>query len=194
MKNAGVILSNQAYRSIVVAYERSDPTFALKVVNEMERSGIQFQRAAYNAVLGVYLQFGMHNEAQELFAKMADHSVVPNPRSYGIMIRVYAFSGQFEEAIAIFDAMRKQSFEPDQFAYHHVIRSCILLQRVEYAVDLYTDAVLAKVPLLASTYVCLSRACEDVGLKCLASKLDMELTSQQVVRMKEAEAAYKTQA
>lgn len=100
------------------------------------------------------------------------------------MIRVYACSDQFEKAITIFDSIREQSFEPDRFAYHHTIRACIMSQRVEYAVKLYKDAVQAKVPLAISTYVILSRACKDMGWKCLASKFEMELASQRTASMK----------
>ncbi|CAK0885513.1 unnamed protein product [Prorocentrum cordatum] len=165
MKGDRVTLSNWAYRSIIVAYEHSDPGFVMKVGTEMERSGIQLQRTAYNAVLGACLQLGMHNEAQELFGKMADHAVAPNARSYGIMIRVYSYCGQFEKAIAIFDAMREQSFEPNRFAYHHTIHACIMSERVQYAVQLYNDSVQTQMPLCARTYVMLSRACRDIGFK-----------------------------
>jgi len=41
----------------------------LKVCNEIQGSGIQLYRAAYNAVLDVRLQLGMHIDAQELFMK-----------------------------------------------------------------------------------------------------------------------------
>mmetsp|Transcript_101329 Transcript_101329/g.286929 ORF Transcript_101329/g.286929 Transcript_101329/m.286929 type:complete len:221 (-) Transcript_101329:129-791(-) len=177
MKSAGVTLSDQVYRSIVVAHERSNPAFVLELSNEMERSGIQLRQSAYNVVLGVLIQHGMHDAAHELFTKMADHAVAPNARSYGTMIRVYACSDQFEKAITIFDSMREQSFEPDRFAYHHAIYACSMIQRVEYAVELYRDAVQAKVPLCTSTCVILRRACLDVGWKCLASKFEMELTN-----------------
>ncbi|CAK0873466.1 unnamed protein product [Prorocentrum cordatum] len=174
MKHAGVSLSKWAYRSIVVACERSDPEFALTVCNEMEGSGIQLYREAYNAALGIRLQLGMHNAAHELFMKRVDHAVAPNSRTYSIMIRVYSFSGQHEKTIAIFETMRGHPFEPDHIDYHHAIRSCIMIQRVEYAVKLYRDASQAKLPLPASTYVILSRACERVGWKSLANKFEME--------------------
>ncbi|CAK0900222.1 unnamed protein product [Prorocentrum cordatum] len=41
MKSAGTTLSKWACRSIIVAYERSDPELVLKMCNEMEGSGIQ---------------------------------------------------------------------------------------------------------------------------------------------------------
>jgi len=188
MKSAGITLSNWACRSVVVAYGRSDPAFVLKVSNEMERSGIQLQRKAYIAVLGACLQLGMRNKAEELFMKMADHEVAPIAKIYGIMVKVYSFSCQFGKAIAVFDAMREQSFEPDRCSYHHAIRSCVASGRVEYAVELYRDAVQAKVCLFTSTCGILRRACSDGGWKCLASKFK-ELPSQQITLMNEAEVA-----
>jgi len=188
MMSDRVPLSNWAYRVIVVNYERSDPAFALKVSNEMERSGIQLQKPAYNAVLCAFVQLGMHNEAQELFRNMANHAVAPNARSYAVMIKVYLFSGQFDKAIAIFDAMRELSFEPDRYAYHYTIRSCIMLQRVDYAVKLYEDSVQAKVPLCTNTYVNLTRACKDIGWTGMASKLKIDFKNQRTALMKEAEA------
>jgi len=194
MHSDRVNLSNWAYRSMIVAYEHSDPAFVVKVSKEMERSGIQLQRKAYNAVLGACLQLGMHNEAEHLFGNMAGHAVAPNARTYGIMIRVYSFSYQFAKAIGIFDAMREQSFQPDRFAYHHTIQSCIKHQRVEYAVELYKDSVQAKVPLCTSTYVILIRACKEIGWELWASTFEMELTSQRTALTKEAEAAHTIQA
>lgn len=194
MKSAGVILSKLAYRCIVVGHERSDPEFSLKVYSEMERSGIQLNRAAYNSVLRARFQLGMHNEARDLFMQIADHGMVPNAGTYGIMVRGYSSSDQFENAIALFETMREQSLEPDWDAYHHAIRSCIALQRVKCAVELYNDAVQAKVPLRKGTYVLLSGACKGVGWDCLASKLITTLTSRQAARMREAEAACLTRA
>ncbi|CAK0807344.1 unnamed protein product [Prorocentrum cordatum] len=194
MHSDRVNLSNWAYRSMIVAYEHSDPAFVVKVSKEMERSGIQLQRKAYNAVLGACLQLGMHNEAEHLFGNMAGHAVAPNARTYGIMIRVYSFSYQFAKAIGIFDAMREQSFQPDRFAYHHTIQSCIKHQRVEYAVELYKDSVQAKVPLCTSTYVILIRTCKEIGWELWASTFEMELTSQRTALTKEAEAAHTIQA
>mmetsp|Transcript_93625 Transcript_93625/g.264728 ORF Transcript_93625/g.264728 Transcript_93625/m.264728 type:complete len:437 (+) Transcript_93625:123-1433(+) len=194
MKSAGFLISKWAYRCIVVFYMRSDPEFALGVCKEMERSGIKLHRAAYNAALCARLQLGMHREAQELCMEMDDHLVAPNAASFCIMIRVYSVSGQPEKAITIFEAMREQSLEADRASYHYAIRSCIMLQRVEYAVELYKEAAQANVPLCASTYAILTRACKDVGWKCLASKLEMEWTRQQPACMEKAGAACKTEA
>lgn len=57
--------------------------------------------------------------------------------------------------------MREQRLEPDRYAYHHAIHSCIALQRTEYALELYQDMVQASVPVLESTLIHLSGACDD---------------------------------
>jgi pentatricopeptide repeat protein len=171
MKSAGVSLSRWAYRYLVVAHERSDPEFAIKVYNEMVESGIQTDRHAYNAVLSACSQLGMYEEARELFVQMADLGLLPSEKTYGVMIKAYSSNRQDKEAVALFETMREQRLEPDRYAYHHAIRSCIMLQRVEYAVELYKDAVQAKMPLCGNTYVLLSEACRNVGLSSLADKL-----------------------
>jgi pentatricopeptide repeat protein len=126
----------------------------------------------------------MHNEARELFARMADLGLVPNEKTYGIMIKVYSSTQQDEDAVALLERMRGQWLEPDRYAYHHAIRSCIALQRVEHAAALYNDMVQAKVPPLASTCVLLSGACKACGWTSLEAKLMADLA-----RVKEACAA-----
>ncbi|CAK0836848.1 unnamed protein product [Prorocentrum cordatum] len=66
VRSTGTPLSKRAYRSIVVAYERSDPTFVLKIDKEMKRPGIHFKRTAQNAGLGIHCKVGMHNEGHDL--------------------------------------------------------------------------------------------------------------------------------
>ncbi|CAK0816962.1 unnamed protein product [Prorocentrum cordatum] len=175
MKGAGISLSRWAYRYIVVAHERSDPAFALKIYSEMEVLGIQLDRAAYNAVLGARFQLGMLDEAEELFQQMVYSSLVPNEKTYGIMIKARAASNHHEEAIALFEKMQEQGFEPDRYAYHHAIRSGIILQRVEYAVDLYNGMVQKKVPPLTNTVSLLSGACHSAGWHALAAELATHL-------------------
>jgi len=89
---------------------------------------------------------------------MVDHAVAPNERSYSIMIRVYSFIDQHEKAIAIPETMWEHLFEPDHIDYHHAVRSCMLIQRVEYAVKLHKEVIQATLPLLVTTCVILSRA------------------------------------
>ncbi|CAK0901891.1 unnamed protein product [Prorocentrum cordatum] len=185
MKDAGVILSRWAYRYIVVAHERSDPSLALKVYSEMEVLGIQLDRAAYNAVLGARFQLGMLDEARELFLRMADSSLVPNEKTYGVMIKVYLASNSLEEAIALFETMQEQGLDPDRYAYHHAIRASIALQRVEYAVGLYNDMVEKKVPPLMSTIALLSGVCAGAGWNALAVELMTHMA-----RAKKADAAH----
>jgi pentatricopeptide repeat protein len=185
MKDASIILSRWAYRYIVVAHERSDPEFALKIYSEMKASGIPLDLASYNAVLGARSQLGMLDEARELFLQMVDSALVPNEKTYGIMIKVYSASNHLKEAIALFETMREQCLEPDRYAYHHAIRSCITLQRFEYAMSLHNDMVQKNVPLLVSTLVLLSGACENAGWDALAAELMTDLA-----RAKEAEAQH----
>ncbi|CAK0859785.1 unnamed protein product [Prorocentrum cordatum] len=171
MKSAGVVLSRWAYRYIVVAHERSDPAFALKIYREMQHLGIELDWAAYNAVLGAQFQLGMFDEAEELFQRMACTAGLANEKTFGIMIKVRAANDHLEEAIALFEEMREQCLQPDRYAYHHAIRSGIALQRVKYAVDLYHDMVQKKVPPLASTVALLSGACQSAGRAALAAEL-----------------------
>ncbi|CAK0902309.1 unnamed protein product [Prorocentrum cordatum] len=185
LKDAGFILSRWAYRYIVVAHERSDPAFALKIYSEMEVLGIQLDRAAYNSVLGARFQLGMLDEARELFLRMNDSSLVPNEKTFGIMIKVYSAKNDHEGAIALFGTMQEQRMEPDRYAYHHAIRSSITLQRVEYAVDLYNDMLHKKVPPLMNTVSILSGACASVGWHARSAELLTHLA-----RAKEAEAEY----
>lgn len=88
MKSEGVIMSRWAYRYIVVAHERADPAFALKIYGEMEELGVEPDRATYNSVLDAYYQLGMYHEAQELFVRAVSVAPEPNAKSFGIMIKV----------------------------------------------------------------------------------------------------------
>merc|ERR1740138_1187172 len=150
----------------------------------MEVSGIPLDLAAYNAVLGARSQLGMLDEARELFLQMVDRALVPNEKTFGIMIKVYSASNHLKEAVALFETMREQCLEPDRYAYHHAIRSCITLQRYQYAVDLYNEMVQKEVPLLVGTLVLLSGACKNAGWNALAAELMTGLA-----HAKEAEAA-----
>jgi len=172
MRNAGVALTSwRAYGYIVVASERSDPAFALKMYHEMEGLGMIPHRAACNAALGACSQLGMHDAARLLFMQMARRAVVPNERTYSIMIKVYSYSNQPEEAVDLFETMRKKCLVPDGYDYHYAICCCIKLQRMKYAVKLYNDMVQAKVPRCMNTYVFLSEACRKVGWHSLANNL-----------------------
>lgn len=165
MRSAGVSLSPWAYRYVVTAHERSDPEFALEIHREMEGSGIKLDRQSFNAVLGACTQLGMYDKARELFMQMAERGLSPNAKTYCIMVKAYSFNNQHEESIVLFETMRELCFKPDSHAYHHVIRSCITLQRIEYAVELYNDMVQAKV----------SGACIKSGRNSLATELTTEL-------------------
>jgi pentatricopeptide repeat protein len=175
MKDSGIILCRRAYCYIVVAHERSDPEFALRIYSEMIVSGIPPDKAACNAVLGARSQLGMLDEARELFLQMVDSAVVPNGKTYGIMIKVYSASNHLKEAIALFETMREQCFEPDRYAYHHAIRSCVALHRFEYAADVYNVMVQKEVPPLVNTLVLLSGACKNAGWNALAAELMTDL-------------------
>merc|ERR1740127_297728 len=101
--------------------------------------------------------------------------LVPNGKTYGIMIKVYYSSNRPKEAVAIFDTMREQRLEPDRFAYHHAINSCIKLQRLEYAVELYKAMVQAKLPPCDNTHIYLSAACKKQGWTTTAEQIMKDL-------------------
>ncbi|CAK0855110.1 unnamed protein product, partial [Prorocentrum cordatum] len=170
MRSDGKHLSIWAYRYIVVAYEWSDPSFALTIFGEMELLGYKADRAAYNAVLVACCQLGKYEEAHHWFMHMADRALEPNAKSYGTMVKVYSSNSEHEEALELFETMRRRCFRPDRFAYHHAIRSCIELQRITYAVELFEDAVKANMTLCVCTYVALISACRQLGHSKLADK------------------------
>jgi len=171
MRSDGKHLSIWAYRYIVVAYEWSDPSFALTIFGEMELLGYKADRAAYNAVLVACCQLGKYEEAHHWFMHMADRALEPNAKSYGTMVKVYSSNSEHEEALELFETMRRRCFRPDRFAYHHAIRSCIELQRITYAVELFEDAVKANMTLCVCTYVALISACRQLGHSKLADKV-----------------------
>jgi pentatricopeptide repeat protein len=175
MRSDGVILSRWVYRYIVVVHERSDPSLALKIYDEMEGLGITTNLAAYNAVLGACFQLGMHEEARHLFMQMSDRALEPNGKTYGIMIRVYSSSNELEEALALFETMRDRRMKPNRFEYDYGIRFCIALERISHAVELYKDMVQANMSLCVDTRILLSRACQKVGWSDLADKLTSDL-------------------
>ncbi|CAK0788426.1 unnamed protein product [Prorocentrum cordatum] len=179
MLNGGGILSIWAYRYIVVAHQWSDPAFALKVFDEMEELGYKADRAAYNAILVACCQLGMHEIAQQLFMQMADRALKPNAKSYSTMVKSYLFNNEPEKALALFATMRGKCFKPDRFAYHHAILSCIALERIQYGVELYEDAVTANIALCAYTYVALTSACQEFGRHELVDKIMADMARAQ---------------
>ncbi|CAK0832651.1 unnamed protein product [Prorocentrum cordatum] len=175
IRSDGGNLSTWAYCHIVVAYELSDPAFALKIFDEMDELGYKADRAAYNALLVACCQLGLHDEAKHLFMQMADRALEPNAKSYVTMVKVYASSNEPKTALALFETCRDRCFKPDRFAYHHAICSCIALQRIRYAVELYRGAIHANMVLCTCTYVALSSACQKIGRIELAGKIRADL-------------------
>lgn len=175
MKGDGVILSRWVYRYIVVAHERSDPSLALKIYDEMEVLGITANLAVFNAVLGACFRLGSYERARRLFMQMADRALEPNGKTYGIMIRVYSSNKELEEALALFETMRDQCMNPNRFEYNYAIRFCIALERIGHAVELYEDMVQAKMHLCVDTCILLSRECRKIGWTHLADKLSSGL-------------------
>jgi pentatricopeptide repeat protein len=175
MKESGVLLSSTAYRCIMAANERTGPEFTLKLYDEMQEIGVKLDRVSYNSVLCAFSQLGMLDRARQMFMEMSDAGLVPNGKTYGIMIKVYYSSNRPKEAVAIFDAMREQRLEPDRFAYHHVINSCIKLQRLEYAIELYKGMIQAKLPPCDNTHIYLSAACRKQGWTSTADQIMKDL-------------------
>jgi pentatricopeptide repeat protein len=175
MKESGVMLSSTAYRCIMAANERTGPEITLKLYEEMQELGIKLDRVAYNAVLCALSQLNMLDRARQMFMEMDSAGLVPNGKTYGIMIKVYYSSNRPKEAVAIFDTMREQRLEPDRFAYHHAINSCIKLQRLEYAVELYKAMVQAKLPPCDNTHIYLSAACKKQGWTTTAEQIMKDL-------------------
>ncbi|CAK0821918.1 unnamed protein product [Prorocentrum cordatum] len=175
MKESGVMLSSTAYRCIMAANERTGPEFTLKLYNEMLELGIKLDRVAYNAVLCALSQLGMLDQAQQMFLEMSSAGLAPNGKTFGIMIKVYYSSNRPKEAVAVFNAMQEQRMEPDRFAYHHAINSCIKLQRLEYALELYKGMLQAKLPPCDNTHIYLSAACKKQGWTSTADQIMKDL-------------------
>jgi len=175
MKESGVMLSSTAYRCIMAANERTGPEFTLKLYNEMLELGIKLDRVAYNAVLCALSQLGMLDQAQQMFLEMSSAGLAPNGKTFGIMIKVYYSSNRPKEAVAVFNAMQEQRMEPDRFAYHHAINSCIKLQRLEDALELYKGMLQAKLPPCDNTHIYLSAACKKQGWTSTADQIMKDL-------------------
>jgi pentatricopeptide repeat protein len=163
MKSTGCVISRLVYFAIVLASEQSDPELTVKTFEEMEALGIKPDRVAFNAVLGACSKLGWHDEARQLFMQMADRKLVPDEKSYAIMIHVYRSSNQFKDAVALFETMREHCLKPRRHDYHNAITSCVNLQRIEYAVELYNDMVQAEVRPCESTCAYLRAGCQALG-------------------------------
>jgi len=175
MREGGVMLSSTAYRCIMAANERTGPEFTLILYDEMLELGVKLDRVAYNAVLCAFSQLGMLDRARQMFMEMSSAGLAPNGKTFGIMMKVCNLSNHPKETLAIFETMREQRLDPDRFAYHNVINSCMKLQRIEYAVELYKDMIQAKLPPCDNTHIYLSAACKKQGWASTADQIMKDL-------------------
>ncbi|CAK0876067.1 unnamed protein product [Prorocentrum cordatum] len=163
LKSTGCLISRLAYFAIVLSSEKDDPHLVVETFEEMETLGIKADKVAFNAVLRACTSMSLINEARHLFMEMADRGLTPDGKTYAVMVRGYALNNQWKDAVTLFETMREERFKPDRHTYHHAICSCISLQRIQYAVELYNDMIQANLAPCSTTCEYLRAGYEAYG-------------------------------
>lgn len=171
VKEEGVLLDSRAYRCIMEAQKRTDPSCTLKLYHEMVDGGIKVDRVAFNATLSACHHLRMTSEALHLFRQMSQHELVPNGKTYGILIRTCTATRQWKTAVYLFGSMLKDRIEPSRIVYYDMIHCYIKTDSLEQAVALYRSMIQAGVQPDRRCCLELFKACKVSGQTEIADRI-----------------------
>lgn len=79
-----------------------------------------------NILLNMFVRFGLHGEADELFDKMPERNVV----SWTTLIAVYANTERSDRALELMTLMLREGVEPNGHTYSAVLKACGCLSKL----------------------------------------------------------------
>eukprot|EP00250_Pteridium_aquilinum_P014762 c22186_g2_i1 orf=1-1269(+) len=85
----------------------------------------------WNALIGMFLDQGLYNDALSCFTQMQFKGLTPDRRSWSGLILAHAEQGDSEKAISLYMQMQGQSLTPDAVVLSSLLKACgcaIMLQ------------------------------------------------------------------
>ncbi|CAK0847704.1 unnamed protein product [Prorocentrum cordatum] len=175
LREEGMHLCATAYRCIMVAHERTEPVFTLRLYRETVLLGVKIDRVAFNAVLCACSRLGMTKQALELFEQMPELGLVPNGKTYGCLIRVCTGGRKIKQALELFESMRTASIEPNRFTFRDAIRCCVELGKLDEAYDLYREMAPANEVSCSSMRMHILDACRKSVRLSVADRIQADI-------------------
>lgn len=125
---------------------------AIKLFNDMVRSGIRPDQIVFMAVLSACSHSGLVDEGLRCFELMGEYNVTPSHEVYGCVVDLLGRAGRVEESYQLIESM---PFRPDESVWGALLGAC-RAHRLKKLGKLVAQRVLDSRPRLAGTYVTLS--------------------------------------
>ncbi|XP_068662461.1 pentatricopeptide repeat-containing protein At1g71490 [Aristolochia californica] len=117
MVKRGVKPDSFTYPSVLKACgDEVDLDFGREVLRSVSSSGLGWNVFVQNAVIGMYVKWGLLGEAQSLFESMPERDVV----SWNTIISGYASKGQWDEAFKLFERMQESGAEMNSVTWNTI--------------------------------------------------------------------------
>ncbi|KAK3418737.1 hypothetical protein EUGRSUZ_H03307 [Eucalyptus grandis] len=125
---------------------------AIKLFDDMVRSGIRPDQIVFMAVLSACSHAGLVDEGLRYFELMSEYNVTPSQEVYGCVVDLLGRAGRVEEAYQLIESM---PFRPDESVWGALLGAC-RAHRLKKLGKLVAQRVLELRPRLVGTYVTLS--------------------------------------
>ncbi|KAH6763993.1 Pentatricopeptide repeat superfamily protein [Perilla frutescens var. frutescens] len=94
---------------------------AKSLIEKFQSTGA-FSSKTYAAIIDVYAENGLWDEAEALFCANRDGSGQKDVLEYNVMIKAYGKAQMYDKAVSLFRGMRNQGTWPDECTYNSLIQ------------------------------------------------------------------------
>jgi pentatricopeptide repeat protein len=147
-------LDDVVFNTLCDGYSKAkDVTNALKVLEEMKKSGIKRTTVIYTALIKMYSCLGDERKVQEMFKEMSEEGIKPTIVVYTSLVQVLNRYKKTEEVINIYKQVKAdKSLKVDHLLYSFVVNGCCFNKKLEKAIEILMESINDGVKLNEDTY------------------------------------------